>query len=87
MDENNEGIKVVSKIKTVRLIDWVILLVCLGVVIYCFYTLSHLNTIEDKAVNKCNEFWLEEFAKDCQNDLIKSKLKNNPEAFIYTPPK
>ncbi len=48
-----------------RNIDWIIIIICVITSLYCFYTISHLNDIEEEVLKECNEHWVKEFKEKC----------------------
>ena len=51
--------------------DWIILVIVIATLAAVYYDLSHLDKIEDRCVDECNVFWIDEFNSRCNNDLIK----------------
>ena len=49
-----------------RKIDIIILIVCIFTVSVAFYDLTHLNQIQDKAIDRCNQHWIKEFETKCR---------------------
>jgi len=48
-----------------RKIDIILYIVCIISVSIAFYDLYHLNQIEERAIDRCNEHWLKEFNTKC----------------------